>query len=347
LYKKEAGTMKQHMFSLVSALLLAAPLTSAAQQQLQQLKPNELATNLAGVTTIATPPKGFNPLTASDQDLEYYGFPPRPNEIAAPKALATWQKAMAASKTRVTPVLEVSRNSSSPAKMNTGSVPTGGGAGPATSPSWAGYVNTNGVTTYGNSSFYYVIANYDVPNVRQAVCDGTWDYAITSVAIDGWGSSDLLEAGTEEGAYCSGTTKSTYYSAGYGWYPSGWTNITSLPVAPGDELFAEVWTTSPSSGHAYFVNLSAKQSVIVNFSAAAGTHLIGNSAEWGMSLYGGLARQTNYISEYLSNAYAYNFGYSAVDPGSASSFRVTMVNGLGSTIASPTLLGTNAIWIQN
>ena len=87
--------MKQHMFSLVSALLLAAPLTSAAQQQLQQLKPNELATNLAGVTTIAAPPKGFNPLTASDQDLEYYGFPPRPNEVAAAKALATWQKAMA------------------------------------------------------------------------------------------------------------------------------------------------------------------------------------------------------------------------------------------------------------
>src|ERR1700742_1393836 len=100
--------MKQLMFSLVSALLITAPLTGTAQ--LQQLKPNELATNVAGVTTIAAPPKGFHPLTASDQDLEYYGFPPRPNEIAAPKALASWQKAMTASKTRIAPTLEVTKN---------------------------------------------------------------------------------------------------------------------------------------------------------------------------------------------------------------------------------------------
>src|SRR5277367_2456800 len=96
--------MNQRMFSLVSALLLAAPLAGTAQQQLQQLKPNELTTNVAGVTTIAAPPKSFNPLTASDQDLEYYGFPPKPNEIAAPKAFASWQKAMTASKIRVKPV---------------------------------------------------------------------------------------------------------------------------------------------------------------------------------------------------------------------------------------------------
>jgi Peptidase A4 family len=338
--------MKQCMFSVVSALLLAAPLAGTAQIQ-QQLKPNELATNVAGVTTIAAPPKGFNPLTAADQDLEYYGFPPRPDQIAAPKAFATWQRAMSASKTRVTPVLEVTKNFASPSTMQAGAAPPSGNAGPATSPNWAGYVNENGVTAYGSSSFYYTIADYDVPNVRQASCDGTWDYAVTSTGIDGWGSSDVLQAGTEEAAYCSGTTRSTYYSAMYEWYPNGWTNITSLPVAPGDELFVEVWTTSSTSGHAYILNISANQSVTVSFSAPPGVHLIGNSAEWGMSLGGGLATRTNYISEYLSNAYAYNFGYSAVDPGSASSFPVKMVNGLGSTIASPTLLGSNAIWIQN
>ena len=73
--------MTQRMFSLVSALLIAAPLTGIAQQQ--QLKPNELATNLAGVTTIAAPPAGFNPLNATDQDLEYYGYPPRPDQAAS------------------------------------------------------------------------------------------------------------------------------------------------------------------------------------------------------------------------------------------------------------------------
>ena len=160
------------MFSLVSALLIAAPLTSAAQVQ-QQLKPNELATNVAGVTTIAAPPAGFNPLNASDQDLEYYGYPPRPDEIRAPKAFASWQKAMTASKKRVTPVLEVTKNFAGPAKLKAG---TGTGA-PATgtaanSNNWSGYVNTNGVTKYGSSSFYYVIADYVVPIVADYVGPG-------------------------------------------------------------------------------------------------------------------------------------------------------------------------------
>lgn len=156
----------------------------------------------------------------------------------------------------------------------------------------------------------------------------------------------MLEAGTEEAAYCSGATRATYYSPVYEWYPYGLTAINSLSVAPGDELFVELWDTSSTSGHVYLVDLSTNHYVLVNISAPPGVHLVGNSAEWGMSLGGGLATQTNYISEYMSNAYAYNFGYSAVDPGSASSFPVTMVHG-GITVASPTLLGTSAIWIQN
>ncbi|QNI33245.1 hypothetical protein H7849_04575 [Alloacidobacterium dinghuense] len=335
--------MKQRMFSLVSALLLAAPLIGTAQNQ-QQLKPNELATNLAGVTTIAAPPKDFDPLTASDQDLEYYGFPPRPNEIAAPKAFATWQRAMAASTTRITPVLEISKTLANPSTVK--AAPPSGSSGPVTSTSWAGYVNKNGATTYGSSSFYFAIADYDVPNVRQATCDGGWDYAVTSVGLDGWGSSDVLQAGTEEAEYCSGTVRASYYAPVYEWYPLGLTSVTSMSIAPGDELFVEVWTTSSTSGHVYLVDYSTNQYVIVSFAAPAGIYLVGNSAQWGMSLYGGLATLKNYISEYMSNAYAYNFSYSAVDPGSASSFPVDMVTGLGA-IATPTLLGPSGIWIQN
>ena len=158
------------MFSLVSALLLAAPLVGTAQQQ--QLKPNELTTNVAGATTIAAPPKGFNPLTASDQDLEYYGYPPRPNEVDAPKAFARWQKAMAASKLRLMPKLEVTNNFSAPAKMKAGAVPTSGSA--SSSYNWSGYVNTNGVTKYSTSSFYYIIGDYVVPVATQAygACTG-------------------------------------------------------------------------------------------------------------------------------------------------------------------------------
>ena len=341
--------MKQRMFSLVSAaLLLAVPLAGTAQQQ--QLKPNELPTNIAGVTTIAAPPQGFNPLNASDQDLEYYGFPPRPNEVEAPKAFARWQKAMTASKLRVSPKLEMTNNFAGPAKMKAGAAPSSGSA--STSYNWSGYVNTNGVTKYGSSSFYYIIADYVVPVATQAygACTGGWDYSVTWAGIDGWGSGDVLQAGNEADAYCSGSTKSAYYSAWYEWYPNGWTRITSLPIVPGDDLFVEVWNTTSTAGHAYLVNYNTNQYVIINFTAPSGTQLVGNSAEWVVErpgINGSLATLSNYISDYFSDAYAYNFGYSAVDPGSAGSFPVTMLDNSGNAISYPTLLGGNAIWVQN
>src|SRR5262249_10165473 len=151
------------MFSLVSALLLAVPLAGTAQQ----LKPNELPTNIPGATTIAAPLEWFNPLRATDQELEYYGYPPRPDQFEHPKAFATWQKAMTASKKRVAPVLEVTANFAGPVKARAGlAAPSGGSA--ASSYNWSGYVNTNGVTSYGSSSFYYIFGDYVVPVARQA-----------------------------------------------------------------------------------------------------------------------------------------------------------------------------------
>src|SRR5277367_2396073 len=343
--------MNQRVFSLVSALLIAAPLTGIAQ--VQQLKPNELATNVAGVTTIAAPPAGFDPLNASDQDLEYYGFPPKPNEISAPKAFASWQKAMKSSRKRVTPVLEVTKNFAGPAKLKAGTgagAPASGTA--ASSSNWSGYVNTNGVTKYGSSSFYYIIGDYVVPVARQAYgkCDGTWDYSLTWVGIDGWGSGDVLQAGSEADAYCSGSTTNTRYSPWFEWFPYNWTRIPSLPIAPGDDLFVEVWNTSSTAGHAYLVNDNTDQYVMVNFSAPPGTQLVGNSAEWIVerpTISGSYATLTNYVSDYFSDANAYNFGSSAVDLGSAGSFPVTMLDNNGHPISYPTQLGVNAAWIQD
>src|SRR5208282_2053813 len=48
------------------------------------------ATNIKGVSIIADRPKGFNPLTASSQELGRYGLPPRPDPQANPKGYARW-----------------------------------------------------------------------------------------------------------------------------------------------------------------------------------------------------------------------------------------------------------------
>ena len=340
--------MKQHYLCLVSALLLATPLAATAQQP----NANELPTNISGATTVAAPPEWFNPLEATDQELERNGYPPRPDEFLQPKAFATWKKAMAASKTRIRPVLEVTNNVAGPAKLKAGSAAASASGSAAESYNWSGYVNLNGVTSYGSSSFYYIIGDYVVPVARQAYgqCVPTWDWSVTWVGIDGWGSSDVLQAGSEADAFCSSGKTSTYYSAWYEWYPYGWTRITSLPIVPGDDLFVEVWSTSSTAGHAYLVNYNTDQYVTINFSAPPGTHLVGNSAEWIVerpNIGGSLATLTNYISDYFSDSYAYNFGYSGVDPGSATSFPVTMLDNNGNAISYPTPLGVNAIWLQD
>lgn len=49
------------------------------------------------------PPEGFNPLTASDETLETYGFPPRPVDK---EELTEWKENMAAYKTTPIPEIE-------------------------------------------------------------------------------------------------------------------------------------------------------------------------------------------------------------------------------------------------
>jgi hypothetical protein len=102
--------MKSLSSTLATVLVLTAPLAiaqSASQAAPKRpLQANEHTTNLPGATTIEAPPAGFRPLEATDSELAYYGFAPRPDQSSQPKAYATWAKAMNHSQNRVTPVLE-------------------------------------------------------------------------------------------------------------------------------------------------------------------------------------------------------------------------------------------------
>ncbi len=324
-------------------LMLAAPLMGSAQQ----LKPNELATNLPGVTTFAAPPQGFDPLTASDQDLAEYGFPPRPDQATSAKAFASWTKAMAASKSRIAaPKLALTNIFHGPAKMQANAPKTGSDL--YYSGNWSGYVNLNGVTSYNANSFYFIIADYVVPVANQAfgVCTGRWDYESSWVGIDGFYSSDVLQAGTESDAFCSGSTRATYYSPWFEWYPYGETRITNLPIAPGDDYFVEVWSTTSTTGHAYLVNENTDQYVDLTFYAPSGTKLIGNSAEWVVerpSVGGSLANLTNYIADVFWDSEAFTFNYAESYPGNSQP--IDMYN--GGVISYPTLLNSTTFLMQD
>ena len=88
--------MKNLSSALTAVLALTAPLaiaqTALNAPNAHKLQPNEHALNIGGATTIEAPPAGFDPISASDEDLAYHGFPPRPNQNTEPKAFATWAK---------------------------------------------------------------------------------------------------------------------------------------------------------------------------------------------------------------------------------------------------------------
>ncbi len=347
--------MKNLSAYLIAALVFAAPLSSVAQNT-RTLQPNERQTNVTGVTTIAAPPAGFDPISASDEDLAYHGFPPRPNETAAPKAYERWAKAMNASKIRISPTLQTTSIYHGPAKLAKNSAtPPKENNSTYSSYSWSGYADFTGTSVYGASSYYYVYDDTIIPVAQQAfgVCNGGWDFGSAWVGMDGatgTGVREVLQAGSEFDAYCNGGVKSAYYSLWFEWYPYPEVRISGIPIAPGDNVFVEVWHTSPTQGYAYIVNESTNQSVSVGVTAYPGYPLIGNSAEWileGVGAWGATTRLTNYVAEPFWSAYAVTESGLVTDPSSASSNTYLMLDGSGHTISYPTLLGPAAFLMQD
>jgi len=310
----------------------------------------EVPLNLPGARTYMDPPAAFNPLTAADEDLALYGFPPRPDAQKSPETFKSWQKAMAASQKHAIPTLEQTGIFHGPAKNTASLTNATSAANTSSSYNWSGYVVTNKATTYGSSSYYFLVSDYVVPLAEQAfgACTGGWDYSSTWAGLDGWSNGDVLQAGTESDAYCFAGIRASYYSAWYEWYPYGEVRIGGFPIAAGDDLFVEVWSTSSTAGHAYIVNYNTNTYVNIAFSAPPGTHLVGNSAEWVVerpSVGGSLATLTNYISDPLWAADAYDFSYHASAPGApgtSTSIPIQMLDNNGGVISYPTLIGPAA-----
>jgi hypothetical protein len=201
--------MKSLSSALAAVVVLAAPVAVLAQNTLatpRHLQPNEHALSLPGATTIEAPPAGFDPLTASDEELAYHGFPPRPNQVSEPKAYASWAEAMMHSKTRVTPQLQQTNIFHGPAqlKKNANTAATQSHPSLSQQPSntyyssnWSGYVAFSGATSYSSSSYYYLVNDMVIPRAQQrpGSCTGGWAYGSEWNGIDGWGTGDVLQAG--------------------------------------------------------------------------------------------------------------------------------------------------------
>jgi hypothetical protein len=151
----------------------------------------EIPTNLPNVRCYAQCPPGFDPVAASPQLLERFGFPPKPDQEKAPEAYKGWQRAVTAPQTRIVPILEKTEiyhhpvrlvappkiGSSVEAKINSVS---------ASSTNWSGYVAVDPANPFRNALIY---AYYMVPIAQQAFgqCTGGWNYSGQWVGFDGHG----------------------------------------------------------------------------------------------------------------------------------------------------------------
>ena len=315
-----------------------------------------IPTNLPGITAAADPPAWFNPLTASDEDLAVFGFPPRPDARGAPEIYKSWQGAMAASKRSIIPELQRTDIFHGPAQITHVENST------ASSKNWSAVVVESGASSYNTTtSFSIVQAEYVVPMASQAfgACTGSWDRSSTWVGIDGdngSGAKDLFQAGTEADASCVNGIKSQEYYAWIEWVPDKPNlelKLSGLPLFAGDDIFIQVWNTSATQGYVYIVNETTNEYLNLSVPAPSGTKLVGNSAEWVVErpLPAGncstcFATLTNYIWDFFSNSAAKTHGGSLYAPGSSSAIQVTMYNG-STAISYPTVLGAYAIQFQN
>ncbi|HEY1837875.1 MAG TPA: G1 family glutamic endopeptidase [Rhizomicrobium sp.] len=247
-----------------------------------------------------TPPAHFNPVTASDAQLDAYGFPPRPDPRKAPGAYAQWERVVTRPVTRIVPQLQATKIVNGPEKLATHGVPSASGAVTgSTSGNWSGYVVSDNTDPF-KAAKTYIFATFTVPVAQQAFgkCSTASVNSSEWVGIDGSGSSDVLQAGIRADATCKSKKTTATYAVWYEWFPQNEIDIKNFTIHPGDLLYVYVWNTSPTGGHYYIADETTGVASSLAFNAPSGTQLKGNSAEWIVerpSINGKEATLTNYV----------------------------------------------------
>jgi hypothetical protein len=223
-------------------------------------------------------------------------------------------------------------------------------------------VGASGTFTSTNS---YIFQQWVVPTAQTpfGVCNGIQVYSLQWDGFDGYGSNDVLQAGSLAAASCLGSTRFTLYSSWIEWYPNNLVMVNAPSAEPGDVMGSEVWyTTASPHGHAFLVNYTLNQSQAYAFNPPSGTTYAGSSAEWieeRPGINGSLSDLANYWADQFNDARAYNnssFFYPGSSPTSTSIYAIKMVCppwnpssscSLTKTISAPDLYGLYTLWFYD
>jgi len=245
---------------------------------------------LGNIELPGPPPKDFNPLSASDDDLLNYGLPPRPDKASCPEQYDEWEQLLSQPLTLVPSTLKILDQSPVPVPVQ--STPGQTEKANRQSGHWSGAVNNDLEEGY---KFKIVSASWTVSRPypqNWAWTTSGWKSgnfrAGTWVGIDGYHTShDVLQAGTAQRCVTSnGGDMKVVTFPWIEWYPAHVVEISGFEVNPGDLVTVQVgaFDLSPSGpvtrGFVFFCNRSACTYFSAVIKAPDGISLQGDTAEW-------------------------------------------------------------------
>ncbi len=176
-------------------------------------------------------PNGYT----SDQ-LVALGFPPRPDSDAAGGAYARWLSEVTQPMKVIPPNLRDSGLFHGPARGASSAPSSSGAASSSNSTS----NNWSGLLLDGPKQYAAIFGWYPVPKVSAQ--SGFANSHSTSywVGLDGWGSGDVVQDGSEALTVTFMWVQTTTYYAWAEYYPATESILWGFPVGPGDEL--GLWT---------------------------------------------------------------------------------------------------------
>jgi hypothetical protein len=362
--------MKKLLLSMITILGLSLSLCAQAQTAASTSQaghaslPHVVATNLPGVYAFTQPPAGFDPLTASREDLESWGYPPRPDVAEGLNAQARWLEAVNPALRRSVPDL-VSRPNSynrqlEGLKVNSKRFNTTA----STSDNWSGFALVSAAT--GEQPFSKVAGRWTVPTVKQAPgsCSGGWDYSSEWVGIGGFSDQDLLQAGSAANVFCDIGNNIAEYFPWVEWLPSeelvlyeDAATSTLYPFAPGDYLNVTIAATNFSSGVSTsgtlsFADVTQGWSIALTFTASSlgGSKVTGQSAEWIVErteVDDALATLPDYVADPWAFTQATDLGALTYTPGSprtATAYNITMLDNSNNPESFVDMFGSDGLW---
>jgi hypothetical protein len=228
--------------------------------------PNQMVGQIK-VHTFPLPRKGFDPLTASSQELKRYGFPRRPDPVQTPIVAAMWVRMLRRYPNfqHITPEFEEMKQQHGPnRRKEKGTEATVN----ALSSNWSGSVLFIG----SGDKFSGIVGSWTVPHVYPTPGSAGTEYSLAWLGIDGDGSPDVMQAGTE-------TNSDGHCYAWFEWYHDYQKKIKNFPVSPGDVVFLVLCALSSTEALYGIINLTSEFVTGCTFSAPEGTTLVGNCAE--------------------------------------------------------------------